>query len=193
MDEVVTVDDAVLAHRAGDACGVEMPEPGPGASRSQASVPRCAAGAPHRPALPPPHPALGRFLSCKVAGCVLRGVVWLADVIEGPPRATTAQLGLDHAPAAAARILHESAFKHMLRRPRRSSRIRAAADAGSRRIWFAGGYLHPTTHRRRRCGRPAWPWVSARRPRAGTLSLRLEPEATSIRDLRFVIEPNHKS
>ena len=94
-----------------------------------------------------PHPALWSFLNCKVAGAFCEASMWLADVVTGPPRATTAKLWKSwttHRQQQPARMLHEAAFKHMLPTP-----ATLLAQSALRRmqgrdgIWLAGGYLHP--------------------------------------------------
>ena len=85
------------------------------------------------------------FLNCDVQGGSCEASMWLASVVAGPP-ATAAKLWkswITHRPRPK-RVLHETAFTHMLPTP---ATLQAQNWLGSLQgqdgLWFAGGYLYP--------------------------------------------------
>ncbi len=98
------------------------------------------------PVYSPSDQNLRSFLNCDLHGAFCEASMWMASVISGPPRETTARLWKSWTThrAQPTQVLYDAEFQHMLPTPttlhaQGSLQLLQGLDG----IWFAGGYLYP--------------------------------------------------
>jgi uncharacterized protein len=146
---VVTVDDLVFASSGPGTLQILNGVPGAAAQRAalQGIEFHQARLALHTdPVYAPSHPLFWSFLNCRPQDGFCEASMWMADVIAGAPRATTAKVWkswVTHR-ALPSQVLHEAHFQHMLPTPATlvsQAALRALQGQGG--LWFAGGYTWP--------------------------------------------------
>jgi hypothetical protein len=120
------------------------------------------------------NPVSWSFLNCQVTGSYCEASMWLATVVTSPPPPTAAKLWkswVTHRRDQPVRVLHEAEFTHMMPTPSTiSAQGTMSRLQGRDGLWFAGGFLHPTTRRRRRCDRQSdWRGLGAASARSKAL------------------------